>query len=192
LVHVGAEEIRGGALAQFDLVIFPGGSGSAEAAALGESGCEQVRQFVEQGGGYIGICAGAYLATSGFSWGLKILDAKTVSPKWRRGRGTVEIELTEEGRRVLGADGRHDILYVNGPILMPADVDALPDYVPLALFRTEVAENGTPVGAMTDSPAIVAGPCGSGRVLCFSPHPEQTEGLEGFLTRAVGWVTKGQ
>ena len=162
LVRVGPEEIRGGALAQFDLVIFPGGSGSAQAAALGESGSEQVRQFVEQGGGYIGICAGAYLATSGFSWGLKILDAKTVSPKWRRGRGTVEIELTEEGRRVLGADGHLGILYVNGPILMPADVDSLAD------------------------------PCGGGRVLCFSPHPEQSDGLEGFLTRAVHWVTEGQ
>jgi len=192
LVRVGPEEIRGGALAQFDLVIFPGGSGSKQAAALGPSGCEQVRQFVRQGGGYVGICAGAYLATSGFSWGLKILDAKTVSPKWRRGRGTVEIEPTEEGRRILGADGRVGILYVNGPILMPAEVDALPDYVPLAFFRTELAENGTPVGVMTDSPAIVAGPCGGGRVLCFSPHPEQTDGLEDFLRRAVRWVVDGR
>jgi phosphoribosylformylglycinamidine (FGAM) synthase-like amidotransferase family enzyme len=60
VVRVGAEEIAAGSLAEFDLVVFPGGSGSKEAAAIGEAGREQVRQFVERGGGYIGICAGAY------------------------------------------------------------------------------------------------------------------------------------
>ena len=70
-------DIRAGALDQFDCVIFSGGSGGGQGRALGKSGRARVQRFVEDGGGYIGICAGAYLATSGFSWGLKILDAKT-------------------------------------------------------------------------------------------------------------------
>jgi glutamine amidotransferase-like uncharacterized protein len=60
VMHVGAEVIAASSLANFDVAIFPGGSGSKQAAAIGERGRDQVRQFVERGGGYIGICAGAY------------------------------------------------------------------------------------------------------------------------------------
>ena len=102
VVRVCGDDIRAGALDQFNVIAVPGGSGSKEAATIGEDGRDRIRKFVENGGGYIGICAGAYLATSGFSWGLKILDAKTVSPKWDRGHAMVKIELTDQGRRILG------------------------------------------------------------------------------------------
>jgi predicted deacylase len=191
VLHIGPEDICHGALAQFEVVMFAGGSGSGQAGALGLAGRAAVKQFVERGGGYIGICAGSYLACEGFSWGLKILDAKTVSPQWQRGRGTVKIELTAKGRELLGGpDGPFNCLYAQGPILMPAGAAGLPAYEPLALFRTEMAENNTPKGIMAGSPAVVAGACGQGRVLCFSPHPEQTKGLEKFVPQAVKWVGK--
>jgi predicted deacylase len=191
--RVCGDDIRGGALEGFDVVVFPGGSGSREAASLGEAGRERVRAFVEQGGGYIGICAGAYLALCNFSWGLRILDAKTVSPLWRRGVAEVKLELTEPGRRILGGrEGLFDCHYANGPCITPANVAALPDYETLAWFRSEVAEHGAPAGVMSNSPAIVAGRYGKGRVLCSSPHPEQTAGLEAFLPRAVAWASGRQ
>ena len=186
---VGSDDIRGGALDQFDEVMFTGGSGSAQAASLGADGRAHVKRFVENGGGYVGICAGAYPACAGFSWGLQILDAKTVSPKWQRGKGTVQVELTSAGRVILGdLPEPFDCHYAQGPILTRAQSDELPDYEVLALFRTELAENDTPRGVMINSPAIVAARCGKGRVLCFSPHPEQTPGLERFTPRAVAWV----
>jgi hypothetical protein len=36
--------------------------------------------------------------------------------------------------------------------------------------------------------AIAAGSFGKGRVICFSPHPEKTKGLEDFICRAARWV----
>jgi glutamine amidotransferase-like uncharacterized protein len=189
VVPVGPEEIRNGALSQFNVLICPGGTGSGQATAISEQGRERIKKFVEDGNGYIGICAGAYLATSGFSWGLKILDAKTASPKWRRGIAVVKIELTDKGRDILGnRPGLLDCKYHNGPILCPAKVEALPDYEVLAFYRTEVAEHNSPKGIMINSPAIAAGRCGKGRVLVISPHPEQTEGLEEFVPRAIAWV----
>lgn len=189
LVVFKPEDIRTGKLAGFQVVVFTGGSGSKQAEAIGEEGRAKVKEFVEAGGGYVGICAGAYLACSGFSWGVKVLDAKTASPKWRRGEGNVKLELTERGREVFGAPtGQFDVRYVNGPILVPANVELLPDFEPLAFFRTELAKNDTPVGLMVNSPAIVGGTCGKGRVLVSSPHPEQTPGLEHFVPRAVRWV----
>ena len=43
---------------------------------------------------------------------------------------------------------------------------------------------------LSGSPAILVGRYGEGRVLCFGPHPEQTQGLEELVLRAVGWTTK--
>ena len=189
VVRVGAEEIAAGSLAEFDLVVFPGGSGSKEAAAIGEAGREQVRQFVERGGGYIGICAGAYLCTSGYDWSLKIFDAKTVSSRWQRGAATLKMELTPAGREILGEHPLPvDVRYHNGPVITRADVEAIPDFDVLACFRTEVAQNGTPAGVMVDSPAIASGSYGQGRVLFVSPHPEQTAGLEDLVRRAAEWT----
>lgn len=190
LTEVSPDEIRQGVLTNYHAVIFAGGSGSGQAEALGQDGRAALQRFVAGGGGYLGICAGAYLAASGFTWSLHLVDAKTVSPKWRRGRGRVQIELTERGRAILGAtEGRFEVKYENGPIVEPAGVDALPDFEPLACFRTELAENNTPVGVMVNSPAILAARYHQGRVVCVSPHPEQTPGLEDMIPRAVAWVT---
>lgn len=181
--------IREGGLKDFDVVIFTGGSGSKQAATLGLVGREQVRRFIEAGGGYVGICAGNYLACEGFSWGVKVLDAKTKSSKWARGVGDLKIEFTPKGREILGMpEGLLDIRYANGPIFNPAGDDAIGDFEPLAYFRTELAENGAPAGAQINSPAMVIGQYGQGRVLCSSPHPEQQPGMESLIVKAVQWV----
>lgn len=174
---------------RYDVVIFTGGSGSGQSKAIGEKGIQTVKTFVEQGGGYVGICAGAYLACSGFSWGAKVLDSKTVSPKWKRGVGMVEMQLTPEGKAILGDySGAVQVKYANGPIVMPFGDEKMPDYKPLSLFASELAENGSPVGVMKGAPAIAAGDCGQGRVVAISPHPEQTPGLDEMVRNAIRWT----
>lgn len=193
VLHVGPEEITAGALAHFDLLIVPGGSGSAEAKAIGEKGRGEIRHFVENGGGYLGICAGAYLATSGFDWSLKILNAKTVSSHWERGRATLTIELTPEGRRILGdRPGMLEVLYHNGPVVCPAAIKDLPEYHVLAYFRTEVVKKNVPAGLMTGSPAIAIGRFGQGHVVFISPHPEQSAALEDIVRNAAQWGIDGK
>ena len=176
-------------LKAFDLVVFSGGSGSAQAESIGEAGRNNVREYVRNGGGYVGICAGAYLACSNFKWGLGILNAGTVSSKWQRGRGFMDIELTEEGRQLLGdVRGTFKVRYHNGPIIKPAGRADVPAYTPVAFFRSEIADFGSPVGVMVNSPAQALGTFGRGRVFISSPHPENTPGLEHFIPRAVLWA----
>jgi hypothetical protein len=183
------EEVGTRNLAEFDIIMFSGGSGSAQAKAIGDAGRKNVRQFIEGGGGYLGICAGAYLACAGFDWGLGILNAKTVSNKWMRGRAMMQIQLTDEGRALFGnVENKFTIRYANGPIIKPLDRTDLPPYRTAALFRTEVAANGTPVGVMMNSPAAVFATFGKGRVLTISPHSEDTPGLENFVPRALAWL----
>jgi len=189
ITQITPEEIRGGALTNYDVVIFGGGSGSKEAEGIGETGREAVKEFVANGGGYIGICAGAYLATSGYPWSLGLVNARTVSPKWQRGRAPVKLELTEPGRSILGErEGQFDCLYANGPVIAPDNKTNLPPFETLAYFRSEVSSNGAPVGVMINSPAIVRGQYQQGRVVCVSPHPEQTAGLQDIVPNAILWV----
>jgi glutamine amidotransferase-like uncharacterized protein len=182
-------DIAAGRLKDFDVVIFTGGSASQQAKTLGDKGGEEIRRFVQDGGGYIGVCAGAYLACSGFDWSLGILNARTVSSVWQRGVGDVEVEFTADGRKTVRmVVPRGKVFYQNGPILKPAGRSDIPDYDVLAYFRTELAENDSPVGAMINSPAITRARFGKGRVLISSPHPEQTAWMEGFMEYAVRWV----
>lgn len=188
ITAVSPEQIQKGVLTNFDVVIFAGGSGSKEAAAIGEAGCAEVQKFVGRGGGYVGICAGAYLATSGYSWSLHLINARTLSSKWRRGKSVLKMELTPEGSKILGGTNTLNVLYHNGPVVGPAQAGGLPAYEPLAFFREEVASNNTPKGIMLNSPAIFAGQFKQGKVVCISPHPEQTAGLEYLVPQAVKWV----
>lgn len=184
-------DIRGGVLKQFDVAIFSGGTASGQAKALGEAGGRQMRDFVQDGGGFVGVCAGAYLATAGYDWSLKIVDARTLHQgnQWNRGRGQVEMTLTDEGRKLLGElKSPIPVLYANGPIVGPAMLDAIPDFRPLAIYKTELAENDTPKGLMVQTPAILVGAFGRGRAVAISPHPEQTDGLEGMTLRLVEWA----
>ncbi|MEP6667566.1 MAG: BPL-N domain-containing protein [Chthoniobacter sp.] len=185
-------DIAKGVLENKDVVIFTGGSGSKEGTTIGDAGREAVKKFVQDGGGYLGICAGAYLACSKYPWSLGLLDAQTVSSKWRRGVGDVQLEITPAGQHLSSlSTEKRNIHYANGPIIKPAGRTDLAPYEPLAFFRTELAEHDSPVGAMVNSPAIVRGRFGKGRVIISSPHPEQTPGLEIIVERAVHWLATG-
>ena len=189
VMRICPEDIRGGALSPFDVVTFTGGSGSGLAQALGAEGREAVRAFVKEGGGYVGVCAGAFLALGGYAWSLGILDGKPVSPKWRRGKGSVAWKPTRTGRRVLELpEAAEQVAYHNGPIFEPGRARDVPDYHVWVRFKSEIAENGTPRGVMVDAPAIAAGRYGKGRVVVISPHPEQTRGLENVLPRSALWA----
>ena len=182
----GARDVQDGALQQFDVVVFPGGSGSGQARALGSSGRERVRNFVQRGGGYVGICAGAYLAANNYEWSLDILDADVIDRKhWARGRGTVQLAWADGARAVVGAPSKGAVRYANGPIYARSGDAALDDFVVLATYRSEINTNGAPEGVMLDAPAIVRGAFGKGRVVCSSPHPEQTEGLEEVVRQLI-------
>ena len=64
----------------------------------------------------------------------------------------------------------------------------MPAYTPVSVFRTEMAENGTPAGLMVQSPAQAVGTFGKGRVFFSSPHAEATPGLENVIPRAILWA----
>jgi glutamine amidotransferase-like uncharacterized protein len=190
LTHVTAQQIRDGVLKDYDVVIQGGGGGRAQSEALQPVGREAIREFVRAGGGYLGVCAGAYLAASDKDYQLAILNARVVDREhWARGRGDVVLDFSKTGQQQLKfSHEKATVLYHQGPLLAPNNTAGLPAYTPVAFFETEVAQKGAPHGVMQGTAAMASGEFGKGRVFVISPHPEQTPGLDGLVRQAVAWV----
>jgi glutamine amidotransferase-like uncharacterized protein len=185
-----ADDIRDGKLKDYRILIVPGGSGSREAKTLGEKGRDQIKSYVRDGGNYVGICAGSYLATTDYEWSIGLLNAKVVDREhWARGHGSVSIEFTDRGKSLLGVkDGKADIIYWQGPLLAPGDSKEVAPFEALARYETEIAEKGAPKGVMKGTVAVAAGKYGKGKVVCFGPHPEKMESSYNLLKGALQWV----
>jgi glutamine amidotransferase-like uncharacterized protein len=196
ILRVTAEEIRGGGLAGVDVLVQPGGSGSKQGNTLGEAGRLAVRDYVRAGGGYLGVCGGAYLATNDYEWSLNLIDAKVVDRRhWARGNGMVTLRLSPSGTEFFQCGAPEmEIHYAQGPLLGRREWDdhEVPDYESLAIFATEIAKNGAPSGVMAGTSAAVRSHFGKGRVFCFSPHPELTDGLHHLIPLAVQWLAVQQ
>jgi len=80
------------------------------------------------------------------------------------------------------------VRYSNGPIISQKDDPDLEDYRVLAWFRGENALWEPQKGTMINTPAIVSGGFGHGRVISVSPHPEYTEVLHPIITGSIRWV----
>lgn len=136
-------------------VLFPGGSGSAFYKALGEENSARVIDWVHRGGSYIGVCAGAYLASSH----LKITPLSIPDKAWERGLHDADILM----------DGKiQTVNYHNGPIF-----ESHPNVEVWATFKSNyLAEGG--YFAMEETPAITHNEYGMGLVTLFSPHLEKS------------------
>ena len=184
-----AADIRAGKLRGFRVLLVPGGTGGAQGKALGADGRAAVRSFVDGGGAFVGICAGCYLASTGYDWSLDLLPVRVADrANWRRGRGMLPIDFTADGKEWFGRpDTRVKVLYNNGPVLEPIP-DAAEKPVVLAVYRGERVKPGAQPGVMPNTPAVVAARFGKGWAVGVSPHPEQTEGLKDLVPSAIRWA----
>lgn len=197
---IGRHDIRPEILGQFDVLVFPGGSGSKQGKAIGKLGRDHIRQFVRDGGGVVGICAGAYLCTTHYDWSLNLVNASVFNQTfeipgkgrksmWYRGPGTdVDIQWTDHGSETLGISGTTSVRYSNGPILSPGDDPELPEYQTWAVYRSENGIYEPQKNTMIGTPAIVVSRFGRGRVLAISPHFESTPGSESVVLQAIEHV----
>ena len=60
---VRGQDIQDGCLDDYDVLMWPGGHYPAYWGEVGPEGKAEIQEFVSEGGGYLGICAGAYYAS---------------------------------------------------------------------------------------------------------------------------------
>ncbi len=75
-----SDDIKNGCLEKYSMLFVPGGWASNKKKALGDKGTEAIREFVKNGGSYLGFCGGAGLATLN---GISLLNIKRKPTKER-------------------------------------------------------------------------------------------------------------
>lgn len=201
-----AEDIRRGALQNYDVLIVPGGWAIHKKASLGERGEKAIKNFVYSGGGYLGFCGGAGFALSG-----------------ENALGMVPVKRLPLRKRLPSASGTVYIAFYNDhPIcadLPPTikttvwwpsqfDIETQQQIVPIAFYKsigkdfwvsdipadglefTELQKleliygiNLDPTRYFLGNVAILEGFYGSGRLILSYPHletPDDEEGNELF------------
>ena len=186
-------EIAAGVLDSLDAIIIPGGGGSRQYLNLGEANIARIRRFVADGGGAVGICAGAYLFSDTPEYTCLALNgAQAIDIEHdNRGHGISKFTLTEAGKglfpEVAGLDTLY-VMYYEGPVLIPREGSDI-TYYTFAIMESDVHEEGdAPAGMTCGRPFFIGNEYGKGRVFSSIAHPEGTPGMMWLVPRMVRWT----
>ncbi|MFX1255530.1 MAG: BPL-N domain-containing protein [Promethearchaeota archaeon] len=185
ITNVTGQDIIDGCLENFDILCWPGGHYPAFWDEMGLAGKNAVQNFVQNGGGYLGICAGAYYACDYIVWmddpaypppdykvegdelNLDLCEAVAwgpifeIAPRPEPGYDMTQIDIVNHIHPITDNLPDHmQIIYIGGPYLVPY-VDA--DLSILGVYNE------------TNDNAIIACSYGNGRVFLIGPHAEIEE-----------------
>ena len=174
------EEINSQTLSGYDVLIMPGGLASTYLEDPNID-VDDLKNFVYSGKGYLGICAGSYVASNhvdGYydGWGIAPhINAKSVDYV-----GELPISFTLSGTNVLNSSNVETLYHWNGPAMYETDGSN-------ASYMAEYFDNET---GYQNYAAIANDTYGSGRVILSGPHPELNPQKPEMLVRMILWTTK--
>ncbi len=193
--YISAAEIVSGKLNDFDVIVFPGGSGSQELNNLGQIGAKKVIEFVNAGHGAVGICAGGYLFSTTKDYpSLQLVSATEWDREhYDKGRALVEFELTADGENIFPElIGKKSFLqYSDGPVFMPADsnINNIFKYSELAKFVTDIQiHEDYPGGVTPGKTFLLSDNVAKGKTMVVAGHPESTPGMRWMVPRMARWA----
>ena len=174
LVTLMAEDIRAGKLKDVDVFVMPGGNSWRQVGAIGEEHVEKVHTFLKNGGGYVGTCAGMYNVIQGKP-GVRM----NLLPydRYLQGGGPtafINVEISKEGAKIMGVNpGTYVVRYSGGPLVFPVKSGAKGgEGKTLGIFKTASARNVENEKRFFNSPAVIYGTYGKGKIIATSFHPE--------------------
>jgi glutamine amidotransferase-like uncharacterized protein len=165
-------------LSAYDVLIIPGGDASTYIDS-DELDSGAIKHFVSGGKGYLGICAGAYVASNrvdGYysGWGI----ASDVNAKNQEYEGLVPISLTSYGTKELNQSSFQNLHLENGPAMYTTNSQ---------IVMATYADNET---GYQDYVAILGETYGNGRILLSSVHPEIDPQNPQILANMILWTIK--
>ncbi len=194
---IGPTDIYMGKLDEFDVIIFPGGSGSRQNNSLGSGSHGKIRRFVlKSGKGLVGICAGGYLVSSSKNYPcLDLIGADTVDREHdKRGSALVEVSFTEKGLKIFPEMKEYRygyIQYHDGPVFVPSTGVENIAFDELAVNNSDVYHTGNaPQGITPGKSFLICEEAGQGRIFACAGHPESTTGMRWMVPRMVRWVAR--
>ncbi len=163
VVWIDSESIHSGVLNSLDIVAFPGGSHGGYAASLNLEGIELVRQFVENGGSYIGYCGGGMFGTEYV--GLASGYWSNVIPGMPSGIHLEEMVVNQAstGPDLSDEPTSYEVLYWGSAYFDPTEDSSI---IPIMSYT------------QNDEAAMFVVSYGYGTAFLCGPHPEFEEGSE--------------
>ncbi len=173
--------INAATLSGYDVLYMPGGSGGWYYLNYGNIDGTAIKNFVANGGGYLGICAGAYAAVANVDgwysgWGI----APHVNAKVVNYEGTTNMQITSAGEDVLGRSGTVSLAHYNGAAMYVTSG--------AVIFGT-YADGKTGYQGYAD---IVGDYYGSGRTVLIGSHPELAPQYPDILANLIAWAANVQ
>ncbi|UJR17829.1 hypothetical protein I4U23_004728 [Adineta vaga] len=153
----------------YDVLIVPGGTAILYQNLLNEQGIASIRYFVANGGGYLGLCAGAYLGSMNDISGTKNIGIDLLPVRYSLyGRGAnIRANVTLNDART---NEIYTTNYHNGAVY---DLDQFSNNVTiLATIIDTNSSNPKFHDFLVNKATIVAGSFGLGRVVLCGPHIE--------------------
>ncbi len=155
-------------LFKYDLIVFPGGRADHMISGLSRHNIDVIREYVKEGGAYMGVCAGAYFASNytvwkGVEYGdyagyvLDLYSGKAVGPIKEIGDyDTGSIYNPQYPTNITWYSGKKfNVTYWGGPYFTPVDkVTVIATY------------------DKVHKPAAIKFSYNGGRVILFGFHPE--------------------
>ena len=166
-----AADVKEGKLSGFDCLVMPGGGGFERYADWGEEGCAKIREFVRNGGSYIGTCAGESVLLNEEKR-IRMIPFKG-DGVWPRGGLSAQLELTSRFEELTGVKaGKRVVRYHNGPVTLPTE--AVPDCKAevIATFDCDGNPEQDAKSPMRGKTAAIWAEYGKGRMFIFAVHPE--------------------
>lgn len=171
--------INSATLTPYNLLAMPGGNGGYYYLNSGSISSTAIKNFVYNGGGYLGICAGAYAAaqyTDGWynGWGV----APHVNCKEINYEGGVPLQITTAGQEIFGYGGIKTLAHFNGPAMYISGN---------AVIFATYADSAT---GYKNYAAIVGDYYGKGKVVLCGPHPELSPQVPTFVAQLINWAAE--
>ena len=183
--NVSGQDIIDGCLDNFDVLCWPGGDYPSFWTEMGSDGKIAVQDFIQNGGGYLGVCAGAYYACDYIVW---MDDPAFPAPDFKVEGDELNLDLCDAVawgpifEIVPRPDPGHDMTRINIVNHNHPITDNLPDQMQIfygggPYFVPNAGADFTVLGIYdeNDTNAIVTCNYGNGRVFLIGPHAEIEE-----------------
>lgn len=193
---INPDSICQGKLAHYSMLLMPGGRFDAVGQNLGAEGISMIKTYVNSGGGYFGICGGAYFASAQCIWrgwsGEPRINFQYSALGLFNGTADGPIEDFAPSYRDVSCHVK--IVDKTHPIIreLPDTIIYVYDHGPM--FITENESRATVLGRSEkgDKMLLVATQYGQGRVFLTSGHPEFDGSKKSWILveSVVQWCSK--
>jgi glutamine amidotransferase-like uncharacterized protein len=191
-VFIDADDVNNGDLTQHQLIFFPGGWAGGYNTYIEERGYNNIRDFINEGGAYMGMCAGAFFASDQVFWrenyGLDnpqnvydypldiwpgiadgaIIDFQPWNSSFATDCATLPgarmVDLKIDQSLMPESEAIVNVLYYGGPIFRPPGGNWSNEEV-IARYEMDGFSGH-------EEPAMILFPYGKGRIFLSAVHPE--------------------